>query len=61
MNESYRLNLAELKERTDKMLLTKKEASKILGISYNTLTAHYDEYFQHGLISLGDLAKAITK
>ena len=60
MNEAYNLNLAEIRERTDKILLTKKEASRVLGISYNTLTAHYDQFFLNGLISIGDLAKAIT-
>lgn len=61
MNESYQMNLSELRGRTNKMLLTKREAAEALGISYNTLTAHYDEYFKHGMISIGDLAKAITK
>ena len=61
MNEAYTLNLSELRQRTDKILLTKKEAAEVLGISYNTLMARYGEYFQHGSISIGNLAKAITK
>jgi hypothetical protein len=61
MNEAYTLNLNELRQRTDKILLTKKEAAEVLGISYNTLMARYGEYFQYGSISIGNLAKAITK
>lgn len=60
-SDEYTANLRMLDAATDKMMLTRKEACEIIGISPPTLRKYYGEYFTNGLITKPRLADAMTR
>lgn len=57
--EAYRDNIVAIKEIIpDKLMFRPGEVKKITGMSINTVKKHFN--FQHGYISIGDLARQMS-
>lgn len=60
--EGYRTCLEELNRLCpDKMMMSKKEVCRALGVSYQTVARHYGKYFVGRYISKTELARVMCK
>lgn len=60
--EGYRLCLEELNRVCpDKLLLSRGDVTKVLGVSYQTVVRHYGKYFDGKYILKTELARVMCK